>query len=66
MDKWTYDGDWEAAKRKLRSRYATLTDDDLQYQPGREEEFFSRLHRRIGGEPQELRRGVIQLLGTNS
>jgi uncharacterized protein YjbJ (UPF0337 family) len=41
-------GDWNIAKGKLRQKWAKLTDDDLQYVRGKEEELVGRIQKRTG------------------
>ena len=38
MNKLTIKGDWNIAKGKLKQRWASLTDNDLQYVDGKEDE----------------------------
>lgn len=41
-------GDWNIAKGKLRQKWAKLTDDDLQYVRGKEDELIGRIQKRTG------------------
>ncbi|MEY2410195.1 MAG: hypothetical protein QOF48_2865 [Verrucomicrobiota bacterium] len=41
-------GNWNIAKGKLKQKWAKLTDDDLQYAKGKEEELIGRIQRRTG------------------
>ena len=41
-------GDWNMAKGKLKQKWATLTDDDLQYVEGKHEELFGRIQKSTG------------------
>ena len=38
MDRLEFKGSWNEAKGKMKQKYANLTDDDLTYQEGQEEE----------------------------
>lgn len=49
-------GDWDIAKGKLKQKYASLTDDDLRYIDGREDELIGRLEKKTGAARQELER----------
>lgn len=51
-------GDWNIAKGKLKQKWAHLTDDDLQYAAGQEQELFGRLQRRTG----ETREAIEKVL----
>lgn len=48
MNRDTLKGNWNIAKGKLKQRWADLTDDDLQYVEGKEEELYGRIQRRTG------------------
>jgi uncharacterized protein YjbJ (UPF0337 family) len=41
-------GNWNIVKGKLKQRWARLTDDDLQYVEGKEDELIGRIQRRTG------------------
>ena len=41
-------GDWNIAKGKLKQKWAKLTDDDLQYAAGKQEELLGRIQKRRG------------------
>jgi uncharacterized protein YjbJ (UPF0337 family) len=41
-------GDWNIAKGKLKQKYASLTDDDLRYTEGQEDELVGRIQKRTG------------------
>jgi uncharacterized protein YjbJ (UPF0337 family) len=55
MVKLTVRGDWNIVKGKLKQRYANLTDDDLAFVKGKEEELLGRLQHKLGKTKQELR-----------
>jgi len=48
MNTLTIKGDWNVAKGKLKQKWATLTDDDLQYVQGKEDELLGRIQKRTG------------------
>lgn len=48
MNSDIFQGNWKIAKGKLKQRWADLTDDDLNYVEGKEEELFGRIQRRTG------------------
>jgi uncharacterized protein YjbJ (UPF0337 family) len=39
-------GDWNITKGKFKQKWATLTDDDLQFAEGKTEELFGRIQKR--------------------
>ena len=41
-------GNWNLAKGKLKQKWAKLTDDDLRYVEGKEDELIGRIQRRTG------------------
>lgn len=49
-------GNWNELKGKLKKKYAILTDNDLMYEDGREDELFGRLQKRLGKSKSELKK----------
>jgi uncharacterized protein YjbJ (UPF0337 family) len=49
-------GDWNIAKGKLKQKWAQLTDDDLRYADGKQDELIGRIQKRTG----ETREAVAQ------
>ena len=47
-------GNWNVMKGKLRQKYADLTDNDLQYAEGKEEEMLGRLQKKLGKSREEV------------
>jgi len=54
MDKLQIKGNWNIIKGKLKKQYANLTDDDLTYDEGREDELLGRLQKRTGESREEI------------
>lgn len=54
MVKLTVKGDWNVIKGKLKQQFAHLTDEDLLFIKGKEEELIGRLQQRIGKTKQEI------------
>lgn len=48
-------GSWKEIKGKLKQKYASLTDDDLLYEEGQEEELLGRLQRKLGGTIDDIK-----------
>ena len=48
-------GNWNEIKGKLKQKYAQLTDDDLAFADGKEDELLGRLQKRLGRTKDELR-----------
>lgn len=47
-------GNWNVVKGKLKQEYADLTDDDLQYAEGKEDELLGRIQKKPGKTKQEV------------
>ena len=52
-------GTWNELKGKLKQQYADLTDDDLVYAEGKEDELLGRLQKKIGKTQDELRKQLF-------
>jgi uncharacterized protein YjbJ (UPF0337 family) len=48
-------GNWNEVKGKLKQKYGQLTDDDLVFAEGKEDELLGRLQKRLGRTTDELR-----------
>jgi uncharacterized protein YfkK (UPF0435 family) len=55
MEKLTLTLPWEEVKEKLKEVNVSLTDDDLQYTPGNDEELLTRLARKMSKTPAEVK-----------
>lgn len=53
-------GNWNIAKGKLKQKFAQLTDDDLQYVEGKEEELIGRIQKVTGKPADEIRTVVTE------
>jgi len=49
-------GDWNQIKGKLKQQYGQLTDDDLVYERGKEDELYGRLQKKLGKTREEIRK----------
>lgn len=56
MDELRIKGNWNKTVGKLKQKYAELTDDDLKYTEGKEDELLGRLQEKTGKSKDELRR----------
>lgn len=61
MDKLRFKGNWNELKGKLKQKYGNLTDDDLTYAEGKEEELLGRLQQKTGKSRDEIRRTINEL-----
>lgn len=53
-NKLWWKGNWNMAQGKLKQQYADLTDDDLLYAEGKEEELYGRLQKKLGKSRAEV------------
>jgi uncharacterized protein YjbJ (UPF0337 family) len=56
-------GKWHILKGRLKQKYAHLTDNDLRYVEGQEEEFIGRLQQLTGQTRQEIDMFIRDLAG---
>jgi uncharacterized protein YjbJ (UPF0337 family) len=56
MNKLRFKGTWNEIKGKLRQKYGELTDDDLAYSEGQDEELVGKIQKRIGKTHDEVRK----------
>ena len=61
MNKLTMKGTWNEVKGKLKQKYGNLTDDDLTFAEGKEEELFGRLQKRLGKTKEEIRKEIEKI-----
>jgi uncharacterized protein YjbJ (UPF0337 family) len=54
MNKLQIKGNWNILKGKAKQSWADLTDDDLQYVEGQEDELIGRIQRRVGKSREEI------------
>jgi uncharacterized protein YjbJ (UPF0337 family) len=55
MNKLQFKGSWNEIKGKLKQKYAQLTDDDLKYAEGKDDELIGRLQKKLGKSAEEVR-----------
>lgn len=58
MNKFEIKGDWNIAKGKLKQKWANLTDDDLTYVSGKEDELLGRIQKRTGQTREEVEKAI--------
>lgn len=61
MDKLKFKGAWNEVKGKIKKKYANLTDDDLKYEEGKDDELLGRLQTKIGKGRDELVKWIKSL-----
>ena len=56
MNKTELKGNWNEQKGKLKKKFAFLTENDLMFEEGREEEMFGKLQIKLGKTKEEMRK----------
>lgn len=54
-------GNWNEVKGKLKQKYSQLTDDDLTFAEGKDDELLGRLQKKLGKTKEELRAEIEKL-----
>jgi len=57
-------GDWNITKGKLKQKWAKLTDDDLQYAKGKQEELVGRIQKRTGETREAVEKAIKESCST--
>lgn len=58
MTKLEMKGDWNVTKGKLKQKWADLTDDDLKYTEGKQDELVGRIQRRTGQSREAVEKAI--------
>jgi uncharacterized protein YjbJ (UPF0337 family) len=58
MSTLTAKGNWNIVKGKLKQKFAQLTDDDLQFIEGKEDELIGRIQKRTGETKEKVEQTV--------
>lgn len=63
MESWKLKlkGDWNQTKGKIKQAYGDLTDDDLKYDEGKDDELVGRLQKKIGKTKDEVIKWIENL-----
>lgn len=61
MTKLKFNGSWNEIKGKLKQKYAQITDDDLLFAEGKDEELLGRLQQKVGQTKEQLRETIARL-----
>ncbi|SDA86333.1 Uncharacterized conserved protein YjbJ, UPF0337 family [Algoriphagus alkaliphilus] len=54
-------GTWNEVKGKLKQKYADLTDDDLLYEEGKEDELLGKLQKKLGKTMDDVKNEINSL-----
>jgi uncharacterized protein YjbJ (UPF0337 family) len=58
MNKLETKGNWNITKGKLKQKWAKLTDDDLQFAEGKQDELLGRIQKRTGESREAVEKAV--------
>ena len=61
MNKLKIKGNWNEVAGKLKQKYAKLTDDDVLFIEGKEEELLGRLQKKLGKTKEEIRQMLAKI-----
>ena len=61
MNTLSMKGNWKEVSGKLKQQFANLTDDDLLFKEGKEEELLGRLQQKLGKTKEDLRKLIAKL-----
>jgi uncharacterized protein YjbJ (UPF0337 family) len=61
MNKLNIQGNWNEIRGKLKQKFANLTDDDLLFKEGKEEELLGRLKQKLGKTKEQIRELIEKL-----
>lgn len=61
MTKLSMKGTWNQVKGSLKQKYAQLTDDDLLFEEGKEDEVIGRIQKRTGESKENIRSFISSL-----
>ncbi|MEP2668241.1 MAG: CsbD family protein [Cyclobacteriaceae bacterium] len=61
MNKLELKGNWNEVKGKLKQKYGQLTDDDLRFAEGKEDELIGRIQKKLGKTKEEIKEELTAL-----
>ena len=61
MTNLRFKGNWNEAKGKLKQKYGQLTDDDLAFAEGKDDELLGRLQKKLGKTKEDVRKEIESL-----
>jgi uncharacterized protein YjbJ (UPF0337 family) len=66
MNTTTFKGNWNTIKGKLKQKYGQLTDNDLAYTEGKEDELIGKIQKRVGRSRDEIERIIDEACSCSS
>jgi len=61
MTKLQLKGSWNEIKGRLKQKYADLTDDDLHFAEGKDDELLGRLQQKLGRTKEQIRDEIAEI-----
>ena len=63
METWKLkmNGSWNEVKGKIKQEYGDLTDDDLTYEDGKDDELLGKIQQKVGKTKEELKAWIERL-----
>lgn len=61
MNKTEMKGNWNVIKGKLKQKYGELTDDDLIFEEGQEDELWGKMQQKVGKTKEEIMKEIADL-----
>jgi len=61
MDKQRMKANWKVIKGNLKQKYANLTDDDLKFADGKEDELIGKLQKKLGKAKDEIMKEINEM-----
>lgn len=61
MNKLELKGNWNEVKGKLKQKYGQLTEDDLSFAEGKEDELIGRIQKKLGKTKEEIKEELMAL-----
>ena len=63
METWKLkmNGSWNEVKGKIKQQYGDLTDDDLTYEDGKDDELLGKIQQKVGKTKEELKAWIERL-----
>ncbi|MGN6435707.1 MAG: CsbD family protein [Agriterribacter sp.] len=63
MESWKLNlkGNWNEVKGKIKQKYANLTDDDLLYEEGKDDELLGRIQKKVGETKEKVKEWIESL-----
>ena len=61
MNDYKIEGNWNEKKGKLKQKYGSLTDDDLAYRDGKEDELLGKIQKKLGKTKDEVQKIISDI-----